>query len=79
MVNIPSDLRKNKETIMGNMDLRECICLFLGLLLAIGILYYIRVILGYKRIVIAAFVAGIFIIPFLFIGFKRINGLSITK
>ena len=77
MVNIPSDLRKNKETIMGNMDLRECICLFLGLLLAIGILYYIRVILGYKRIVIAAFVAGIFIIPFLFIGFKRINGMKI--
>ena len=77
MVNIPSDLRKNKETIIGNMDLRECVCLFLGLLLAIGILYYIRVILGYKRIVIAAFVAGIFIIPFLFIGFKRINGMKI--
>lgn len=77
MVNIPSDLRKNKEIIMGNMDLRECICLFLGLILAIGILYYIRVILGYKRIVIAAFIAGIFIIPFLFIGFKRINGMKI--
>lgn len=77
MVNIPSDLRKNKETIIGNMELRECVCLFLGLLLAIGILYYIRVILGYKRIVIAAFIAGIFIIPFLFIGFKRINGMKI--
>jgi hypothetical protein len=77
MVNIPSDLRKNKETIMGNMDLRECICLFLGLILAIGILYYIRVVLGYKRIVIAAFIAGLFIIPFLFIGFKKINGMKI--
>ena len=77
MVNIPSDLRKNKETIMGNMDLRECICLFIGLLLAIGILYYIRVVLGYKRIVIAAFIAGLFIIPFLFMGFKRINGMKI--
>ena len=77
VVNIPSDLRKNKETIIGNMDLRECICLFLGLLLAIFILYYIRVILGYKSIMIAAFIAGIFIIPFLFIGFKRINGMKI--
>lgn len=77
MVNIPSDLRKNKETIIGNMDLRECVCLFLGLVLALGILYYIRVVLGYKRIVIAAFIAGIFLIPFLFIGFKRINGMKI--
>ena len=77
MISIPSDLRKNKDTIIGNMDLRECICLFLGLLLAIGILYYIRVVLGYKRIVIAAFIAGLFIIPFLFIGFKRINGMKI--
>lgn len=77
MVNIPSDLRKNKETIIGNMDLRECICLFLGLVLALGILYYIRVVLGYKRIVIAAFIAGIFLIPFLFIGFKRINGMKV--
>ena len=77
MVNIPSDLRKNKETIIGNMDLRECICLFLGLLLAIGILYYIRVIIGYKRIIIAAFIAGVFVIPFLFVGFKRINGMKI--
>ena len=77
MVNIPSDLRKNKETIIGNMNLRECICLFLGLLLAIGILYYIRVILGYKRIVIAAFIGGIFMIPFLFVGFKKINGMKI--
>lgn len=77
MVNIPSDLRKNKETIIGNMDLRECVCLFLGLVLALGILYYIRVVLGYKRIVIAAFISGIFLIPFLFIGFKRINGMKI--
>ena len=77
MISIPSDLRKNKDTIIGNMDLRECICLFLGLLLALGILYYIRVVLGYKRIVIAAFIAGLFIIPFLFIGFKRINGMKI--
>lgn len=77
MISIPSDLRKNKDTIIGNMDLRECICLFLGLLLALGILYYIRVILGYKRIVLAAFIAGLFIIPFLFIGFKRINGMKI--
>ena len=77
MISIPSDLRKNKDTIIGNMDLRECICLFLGLLLALGILYYIRVVLGYKRIVIAAFIAGLFIIPFLLIGFKRINGMKI--
>ena len=77
MVNIPSDLRKNKETIIGNMDLSECVCLFLGLILALGVLYYIRVVLGYKRIVIAAFIAGIFLIPFLFIGFKRINGMKI--
>ena len=77
MINVPSDLRKNKETIIGNMDLRESICLFLGLMLAIGILYYIRVILGYKRIVIAAFIGGIFIIPFLFIGFKKINGMKV--
>lgn len=77
MINVPSDLRKNKETIIGNMDLRESICLFLGLLLAIGILYYIRVILGYKRIVIAAFIGGIFIIPFLFIGFKKIDGMKV--
>lgn len=77
MISIPSDLRKNKDTIVGNMDLRECICLFLGLLLALGILYYIRVVLGYKRIVIAAFIAGIFIIPFLFIGFKKIHGMRI--
>lgn len=77
MVNIPSDLRKNKETIIGNMDLRECISLFLGLILALGILYYIRVVLGYKRIVIAAFIAGIFLIPFLFIGFKKINGMKV--
>ena len=61
MVNIPSDLRKNKETIIGNMDLSECVCLFLGLILALGVLYYIRVVLGYKRIVIAAFIAGIFL------------------
>lgn len=79
MVNIPSDLRKNKETIIGNMDLRECICLFLGLILALGVLYYIRVILGYKRIVIAAFIGGIFLIPFLFIGFKRINGMKVDE
>lgn len=77
MVNIPSDLRKNKETIIGNMDLRECVCLFLGLILALGVLYYIRVILGYKRIVIAAFIGGIFLIPFLFIGFKRINEMKV--
>lgn len=77
MINVPSDLRKNKEAIIGNMDLRESICLFLGLMLAIGILYYIRVILGYKRIVIAAFIGGIFIIPFLFIGFKKINGMKV--
>lgn len=77
MVNIPSDLRKNKETIIGNMDLRECICLFLGLILALGVLYYIRVVLGYKRIVVAAFIAGIFLIPFLFIGFKKINGMKV--
>lgn len=77
MINIPSDLRKNKDTIVGNMDLRECICLFIGILLAIGILYYIRVILGYKRIVIAAFIGGIFVIPFLFVGFKKINGMKI--
>ena len=77
MINIPSDLRKNKETLIGNMDLRECVCLFLGLLLALGILYYIRVVLGYKRIVIAAFIGGIFIMPFLLIGFKRINGMKI--
>ena len=77
MISIPSDLRKNKDTIIGNMDLRECICLLLGLLLALGILYYIRVVLGYKRIVLAAFIAGLFIIPFLFIGFKRINGMKI--
>lgn len=79
MVNIPSDLRKNKETIIGNMDLRECICLFLGLILALGVLYYIRVILGYKRIVIAAFIGGIFLIPFLIIGFKRINGMKVDE
>ena len=77
MVNIPSDLRKNKETIIGNMDLRECICLFLGLVLALSILYYIRVVLGYKRIVIAAFIGGIFVIPFLILGFKKINGMKI--
>ena len=77
MINIPSDLRKNKDTIIGNMDLRECICLFLGLILAIGILYYVRVVIGYTRIVVAAFIAGIFVIPFLFIGFKRINGMKI--
>ena len=59
------------------MDLRECVCLFLGLILALGILYYIRVVLGYKRIVVAAFIAGIFLIPFLFIGFKRINGMKV--
>ncbi len=76
MVNIPSDLRKNKETIIGNMDLRECICLFLGLLLALSILYYIRVVLGYKRIVVAAFIGGIFVIPFLILGFKKINGMK---
>lgn len=77
MINIPSDLRKNKDKIIGEMDLRECICLFLGLLLGIFILYYIRVILGYKRIVIAAFIAGAFVIPFLFIGFKKINGMKV--
>ena len=77
MISIPSDLRKNKDTIIGNMNLRECICLFLGLFLALGILYYIRVILGYRRIVIAAFIGGIFLIPFLFIGFKKINGMTI--
>ena len=77
MVEIPSDLRKNKETIVGNMNIRECTCLFLGLVLAISILYYVRVVLGYKRIVIAAFFAGIFVIPFLVIGFKKINGMKI--
>ncbi len=77
MINIPSDLRKNKDKLIGNMDLRECICLFIGLLFALAVLYYIRVILGYKRIVIAAFVGGLFTIPFLFVGFKRINGMKI--
>ena len=76
MVNIPSDLRKNKETIIGNMDLRECICLFLGLIIALLILYYIRVVLGFKRIVVAAFIGGIFVIPFLILGFKKINGMK---
>lgn len=77
MINIPSDLRKNKETIIGNMDLRESICLFIGLIFGIIVLYYIRVILGYKRIIIAAFISCLFVIPFLFIGFKRINGMKI--
>ena len=76
MVNIPSDLRKNKDTIIGNMDLRECVCLFLGLIIALSILYYIRVVLGYKRIVVAAFIGGIFVIPFLILGFKKINGMK---
>ena len=77
MINIPSDLRKNKDKIIGEFDLRECICLFLELLLGIFILYYIRVVLGYKRIIIAAFIAGVFVIPFLFIGFKKINGMKV--
>jgi hypothetical protein len=77
MVSIPSDLRKNKEKIIGNMDLRESACLFLGLALAISILYYIRVVLGYSRILIAAFIAGLFTIPFIVIGFKKINGMKI--
>ena len=77
MVDIPSDLRKNKETIIGNMDLREFICLILGLMFAIFVLYYIRAVLGYKKIIIASFIAGIFVMPFLIFGFKKINGMKI--
>lgn len=76
MVNIPSDLRKNKETIIGNMDLRESICLFLGLVFSTLILYYLIVVLDLKNIVLAAFIAGIFLIPFLIMGFKKINGMK---
>ena len=77
MVSIPSDLRKNKETIIGNMELRECICLFLGLIISISILYFVRIVLGYKKIVVIAFFSGIFLIPFLLIGFKRKNGMKV--
>lgn len=76
MVNIPSDLRKNKETIIGNMDLRESICLFFGLVFSTLILYYLIVVLDLKNIVLAAFIAGIFLIPFLIMGFKKINGMK---
>ena len=79
MINIPNDLRKNKDKIIGNMDLRECICVFLGVILAIAFLYYFRIILGYKRVVILAFFAGLIVIPFLFFGFKRINGMKVDS
>lgn len=77
MVNIPSDLRKNKEKIIGNMDLRECICLFIGMIFAILVLYYIKIFMGYKNTFIAAFISGLFLIPFLILGFKQINGMKI--
>lgn len=79
MINIPNDLRKNKDKIIGNMDLRECICVFLGVILAIAFLYYFRIVLQYKRVVILAFFAGLIVIPFLFFGFKRINGMKVDS
>ncbi|MDO5564598.1 MAG: PrgI family protein [Eubacteriales bacterium] len=77
MINIPNDLRKNKDKIIGNMDLRECICVLLGLIIAIAFLYYFRIVLGFTRVIILAFFAGLIVIPFLFFGFKRIYGMKV--
>ena len=77
MINIPNDLRKNKDKIIGNMDMRECTCLFFGILFAIIFLYYFRIVLGYKRIVILSFIGGIIVLPFIFFGFKKIRGMRV--
>ena len=77
MVNIPSDLRKNKETIIGNMNLRECVCLFLGIVFSMLVLYYLKAFLGYKNIIAATFISELFLVPFLILGFKQINGMKI--
>ena len=76
MINIPTDLRKNKEKIIGPFDARESICLFLGLFFGFGFLYYVRIVIRYKNLIVIVFFVVPLVMPFLIYGFKKTNGMK---
>lgn len=75
-VNISSNIKANKRTIIGKFDLKDLIFLMIAFIVGILVLTVVVYIFGVKNIMIILPILSIFEIPIITVGFMKIYNMS---
>ena len=72
-ININSNIKNNKKTIIGNFDLKDLLFILLGILVGLMSMTIMFFIIGINSIFICIIVIALVEIPIITIGFRKVN------